>query len=213
MVVLKIKRTVYTRATQDAIAKYARKVLSKTFENPTYAKMAEAIADLKEKSDTYDAALLAAAEGGTGLVAKKNQAKKMLIAALDSLVNLAEVYCEGSEDYITDMGFTLRGKERRSRLPLIAPMEPVSIVVESTGRAGELRVRFVLPNKEHVVNVAVEDRIANVDVPFQNGRYMDGEDMILKGFPQLKMIELRFKALGREFLTSEWTTSVFAPVL
>lgn len=213
MVLVRIKRSEFTKLSQDKLAKFAKVIISKTNKNSIYDQLKDALADLKIKSDAFDVALVAAAEGGKGLVARKNLAMKNLINSLDLLCNLAEVYCNGNEDYITDMGFTLKGKEKRSRLPLETPELPEDIIVESTGKIGELRVRFKLPNKEHVVNVAVEHRIANSNEPFQNGLYMNTENMVLSGFPQLQMMELRFRALGRENLRSDWTTAVTAPVL
>ena len=62
---------------------------------------------------------------------------------------------------------------------------------------GELKINFSLPNREHVVNVAVEHRIANSGQPFVNGLYMKKESMVLTSLPQLEMVELRFKSLGR----------------
>lgn len=210
---IKVNRSKYSRIRQDALAIYAQMVVSKTFQNPTYADLNTQIADLKAKSEAYDAALLAAAEGGKSLVFTKNQAKEGVIVSMDCLVNLAEVFAKGDEAYLVGMGFEVRHKNTRSRLPLLAPEIPQNVVAKSTGNKGELKVSFTLPNREHVVNVAIEYRIANSGEPFVNGLYMDTESMVLTGLPQLQMVELRFRSLGRELLKSEWTTPIVVPVL
>ena len=210
---IKVNRSKYTKLRQDALALYAQMVVSKTFENPIYNEVQTQVTDLKAKSLTYDAALIAAAKGGKELVFTKNQAKKEVVLSLDYLVNLAEVFAKGDEAYLVGMGFELRKKQTRSRLPLIAPDMPQNVVAKSTGNVGELKVSFTLPNREHVVNVAIEHRIANSGEPFVNGLYMDTESMVLTGLPQLQLVELKFRSLGRELLKSEWTQPIVVPVL
>jgi len=188
-------------------------IVSKTFGNPIYSELTAQIDEVKAKSTAYDEALLAAAQGGTELVFRKNRAKDELILSLNCLVNLAEVAAKDDESYLVGMGFELRKKPVRSRLPLMEPEMPEDVVVKSTGNIGELQVSFKLPNREHVVNVAVEHRVADTSEPFVNGLYMESESMVLTGLPHLKMVELRFRSLGRELLKSEWTTPVVSPVL
>jgi hypothetical protein len=210
---IKVNRGKYNKLRQDPLALYAQMIVSKTSENATYSEVAVQVAELKEKSLAYDAALLAAAQGGKELVFLKNQAKETIVILLDCLVNVAEVFAKGDDAYLVGMGFEVRQKGTRSRLPLVAPEMPIRISVRSTRTKGELEVTFQLPNREHVVTVAVEYRIAGSSEPFANGLYMETETMVLTGLPQLQMVEVRFRSLGRELLKSGWTSSIIVPVL
>lgn len=213
MELIKVKRSAYTKLRQSQIPNYVHNVVSRTFENPTYADIAPQVLDLKEKVTAYDAALLAAAEGGKGLVFLKNKAKREVIISMDYLANVAEVFCKGEESYIVGMGLEVQQLKKKTRTVTERPEMPTQILAQSTGKVGELEISFNLPNKTQVKMVAVEERIANSGQPFTNGRYMDKDKMVLTGFPQLQMVELRFNALGHDSLKSGWTASIVVPVL
>ena len=93
------------------------------------------------------------------------------------------------------------------------PDIPTNVFVKSTGNEGELEVTFKLLNREHVLNVAAEHRIVNTDAPYQNGTYFSREKGLIKNLPSHSMVEVRFRALGRDDLKSGWTTPITVPVL
>jgi hypothetical protein len=74
-------------------------------------------------------------------------------------------------------------------------------------------VHFELLNKEHVIAVAAEHRIVNVDAPYTNGKYFSGEKGLMKNLPTQSTVEVRFNAIGRDDLKSGWTTAIVVTVL
>lgn len=208
----RVNRGCYNKLNQKQLSIFAQLVLSKVLDNPVYVDITAQITDLKAKSDIYAAALLAAGKGGTELVKLKNLAKDALKVSFNMLSNAVELYTKDNPNYIVDTGLALREKNLSSTVKNERPKTPVEVVAASTGKVGELAISFVLPNGKHVVAVACEYRVVGTE-QFFNGTYFTGTKGVMRGLPSLSMVEVRFKALGRDSLSSDWTTVIAVPVL
>lgn len=213
MLIFKVQRKEYYGKTQANLSIFGQLVVSKVDANPKYQVISAQVADLKAKSIAFDQALVAANDGGKELVKLKNIAKKNLLNSFSLFANALELNANGNEDFIIEAGMSIQPKPIRSTLPLQAPKMPTNIFVKSTGNVGELMVSFELPNKEHVIAVAAEHRVFNVDAPYTNGKYFSGQKGLMKNLPAQSMVEVRFNAIGREDLKSGWTTAIVVPVL
>lgn len=213
MVFLKVQRRDFNQLKQTDLAIFAQMVVSKVSENAVYQAINPQIIDLKTTSLTYDQALVAATNRDKELVKLKNISKQNLLDSFNLFSNVLEVNAQGSKDYIIGTGLSILPKPIRSNLPKIAPAMPTNVFMKSTGNVGELNISFLLPNKEHTLNVGVEHRIANTDIPYQNGTYFNKEEGLLQHLPPQSYVEVRMRALGRDNLKSEWTTPIVVPVL
>ena len=147
------------------------------------------------------------------MVKLKNIAKKELLNSFSLFANALELNANGNENFIIETGMSIQPKPVRSTIPVENPEKPTNIFVKSTGNVGELMVSFDLPNKKHVIAVAAEHRIFNMDVPFVNGKYFSGQKGLMKNLPSQSMVEVRLNAIGRDDLKSGWTTAIVVPVL
>ncbi|MFK8006770.1 MAG: hypothetical protein AB8H03_10375 [Saprospiraceae bacterium] len=213
LVLLKVQRNDFNKLNQANLSVFGQLVVGKTDGNAKYQVMETQVADLKAKSLAYDQALVAAANRGTEFIQLKNIAKQALLVSFNLFANALELYADGNEDFIIETGLSVRAKPTKSTLPLQVPQKPTNIFVKSTGNVGELMVHFELPNKEHVITVAAEHRIVNVDAPYTNGKYFSGVKGLMKNLPSQSMVEVRFNAIGRDDLKSGWTTPIVVPVL
>jgi len=213
MVFLKVQRSDFNQLKQAELAIYAQMVLSKVSENAVYKAIESQTQGLKAKSLAFDQALVAAANRDKEMVKLKNIAKQSLLDSFNIFANVVEVNADGNEDYIIGTGMSIRQKPVRSSLPKVAPDMPINVFMKSTGNVGELKISFLLPNREHTLNVGVEHRIANTDAPYQNGTYFNKEEGLLQNLPKQSYVEVRMRALGRDNLKSDWTTPIVVPVL
>jgi hypothetical protein len=213
MLLFKVQRKEYYGKTQANLSVYAQLIVTKIDANPKYVAISIQVADLKQKSVAFDQALVAANDGGKELIKLKNIAKKELLNSFSLFANALEINANGNKDYIIEAGMSIQPKRVRSTLPLQVPKKPTNIFVKSTGNVGELMVHFELLNKEHVIAVAAEHRIVNVDAPYTNGKYFSGEKGLMKNLPTQSTVEVRFNAIGRDDLKSGWTTAIVVTVL
>jgi hypothetical protein len=207
MTIIKVDRKIFNRKKQAELSIYAQEVVSKTFEIPKYVALAAEVADLKEKSDAYALALVAAASRDKDAVAEKNVWKVKLIQSFNFLSNSAENNCDGDASFITEMGLSVKQKNVRNNLPKQIPERPDALVIQPLAIPGCVDISFILHDRKHILMVAVEWKIVGTE-QWTNGTYFAELKGILKGLPSRADVEIRLRSLGRNDLKSIWTTQI-----
>jgi len=207
MTIVKVDRKCFNQKKQAELSILAQEVISKTFEIPKYAAIAVEVADLKEKSDAYALALVAAASRDKDAVADKNEWKVKLIQSFNFLSNSAENNCAGEPSFITEMCLPVKPKNVKNNLPKQVPERPDAMVIKPLAIPGCVDISFMLHDRKHILMVAVEWRIVGTD-NWNNGTYFAELKGILKGLPSRTDVEIRLRSLGRNDLKSIWTNQI-----
>lgn len=106
---------------EDKLRTHGTDVIQATYNVAAYETVKTEVEEVKATFDVFDAACVAAANGGTTLTQAKNAAKVTFLKALDSLGTALQLTVQEDLAYITNAHYDYRTQPSRSDAPLPDP--------------------------------------------------------------------------------------------
>ena len=169
-----------------AISEFCHFIISKTDGVARYSDLQNQIDKIKPLLTTYDAAILAASDGGKLLTQAKREAKVELLNAMEILAALTKGFSNGDSTYVTDTGFQLRQKAVHSKQPLPQP-EWVYLKRGILSGTIEGLIKNLPPGvKEIGIKYSYDGWVTE-----HNGTYCTGKKFILAGLEVKRDVEVK----------------------
>jgi hypothetical protein len=121
---------------------FAGAVIGKSTSNPAFPSPPVTMAELGTLKTAFEDALAAAAQGGTGATAAKNNAREALVSALRKNANYVETIASSDLATLLSSGFESTSTNRAQ-----SPLPKVNIIEVVNLQSGQLRARIeAVPN-------------------------------------------------------------------
>ncbi|MDX1911819.1 MAG: hypothetical protein SFV22_10060 [Saprospiraceae bacterium] len=205
-----INRRAYRNAPQAELAVFAKSVLQRIQENPSFEFLVEFVPDLDTALSQYQKALTAALNRGLTEVSAKNDAREKLIEILDVIAGALEDRDDLGSTRVLDAGFRVIERVVRSVEP---PPVPEMVKALPTGKRGELKVQLKVwesVNRQRLLHLC--EYSEDQGQTWKNGLYKPSQRFVISGLPPLTAVQLRFRAIAPNGQTSDWSDAVSVAV-
>ena len=192
----------FTRLGQDALATYAKNVVTLMSADAQFTSLNNQIAEAKSCYDAYVIALANNVNGGRIATIEKDNCKTEMTTQLSNLALLVDLLAKGDESIIMAAGFDVR-KSANSYTSLVAP-NILKLTNETTSGLLTVQLSKVLG----ATNYGVEKRIKTegTETPWMNGEYSSALKFQLDNLESGKTYQLQFRAIGNKGLVSPWSS-------
>ncbi|MCU0347774.1 MAG: fibronectin type III domain-containing protein [Saprospiraceae bacterium] len=176
---------------------YFNDVVDATYKKPAYEAIDKEAVEVKETGSVFEAACVAAANGGSVLIEQRNIKKLKFLEALDRMATALQLNVTDDVTYVTNAHFDFRKQPSRSDEPLPDPV----LDFVNPGVLNGTAVGKVKDFSRGVRTVAVEYSEDN-GLTWKNGTYSTGKKFTLSGLESRKEYLVRVVCHGTVQRTS-----------
>lgn len=176
----------FRKGNYGEVSEFCHFVISKTDGIARYADLQAQVDIVKPLLTAFDAAVVAALDGGKLLTQAKKDAKENLLDSMDDLKSLTKVFSKGDPTYATDAGFKLKPKPVRSQQPLPEPVIDSLKRGVLSGTIEGLIKDFPPGVKEIGIKYSYDGWVTE-----NNGTYSTGKKFILAGLEVKREVEVK----------------------
>ncbi len=170
----------------DELRAHGKDVTEATFKQPAYEAVATEANSAKGRYDEFEAASVAAANGGTTLNETKYNKRTSFLESLDALGTALQLTVKDDLTYVTNAHYQYRNQPVKRNEPLPDP----SLEFVATGVLSGTVVGKVSHFPTGVTSIAVEYSIDG-GLTWQNGTYSTGMKFTLAGLAVRKDYQVR----------------------
>ena len=190
----------FARLPDSELSAFSETVVTKMTNNPGYVTPLVPLPDLTAGKNTFDAAIVAAAQGGTQLTAAKNAARAALIELLRAQAAYVQSLAQYDQTLLLSSGFWNTSTER-TRKPL---PKPAITNIDNFASTQLLLKVSPLDNAR-----AYEARVRVGTQPWQNvGVFTKARGMLLPDLIPGTMYDIQVRGVGGSLGYSDWSDPV-----
>ncbi|MDX1911102.1 MAG: hypothetical protein SFV22_06445 [Saprospiraceae bacterium] len=204
-----INRQTYRSARQTDLVLFTENLIQRVKEKPELAFLTEEVAAMEAPLAQYISALAASRNKGILEIAVKNEARTVLVEALESVANKFENHPEASDILALSAGFNLH----EPLTALDALPTPKVIKTQPTGNRGELRIMLkTWQGRRPRAYMHAGEYSTDEGKTWQNGQYSPSQRFVMSGLPPYSSLLVRFRIIAPNGKTGNWSEIVPAVV-